>query len=347
MSILKKNAQSQAATKAATPAFEAGEDRGDVAVEENPASVSAGAAAANSGVTDVEHTETVRTVTRDDVTETKVSEVAAAGAAAALAKAATPKGEAKAEAKAPAAEAKQDAAPKAEDAAPAASQSTAVAVPQRKVLSNFLSGGKDIPNPLADLRDAFFKAGIPIDHSTFQRLRLDTGVIATSEGVEAGNYIELAVVSFNSTWTVGTGDDSEESKQHVRFSEDGKTIRGADDEDEHAGKTCVEYRDFLRDQGFEKAAVKEYLMVYGIAMDSEKKDFKFMNEIVALSLSPTSKPKFENYILNRAVKARMGKIKEDSGNPVVRFTSERVVGKQRSYFNLVSSDGLTAAPELA
>jgi hypothetical protein len=330
MSILKKNAQSQAATKAATPAFEAGEDRGDVAVEENPASVSAGAAAANSGVTDVEHTETVRTVTRDDVTETKVSEVAEAGAAAALAKAATPKGEAKAE-----------------DAAPAASQSTAVAVPQRKVLSNFLSGGKDIPNPLADLRDAFFKAGIPIDHSTFQRLRLDTGVIATSEGVEAGNYIELAVVSFNSTWTVGTGDDSEESKQHVRFSEDGKTIRGADDEDEHAGKTCVEYRDFLRDQGFEKAAVKEYLMVYGIAMDSEKKDFKFMNEIVALSLSPTSKPKFENYILNRAVKARMGKIKEDSGNPVVRFTSERVVGKQRSYFNLVSSDGLTAAPELA
>jgi hypothetical protein len=87
--------------------------------------------------------------------------------------------------------------------------------------------------------------------------------------------------------------------------------------------------------------------VFGIVMAADKADFQFMNEIICLSLSPTSKGKFDSYVINRAVKARMGKIKETSGNPVVRFTSERVKGKERSYFNLVPTDGLTEAPELA
>jgi hypothetical protein len=356
MSILKNKAQSQAAqeTKAAAqaPAFEAGEDRGgDTAVVEREVEASgANAGAEQGGVTDVQHTETVRSVPRAAApVETEVTEVvnakAAAGAAAALSKAAAPK-EAKVkqetEAAIPAAGEKGG------DKVEAAEvKTTAVAVPQRKVLSNFLSGGKDIPNPLADLRDAFAKAGIPIDYNTFQRLRVDAGIISTQDGKEAGTFLELAVVSYSSSWTVSAGDDSEEGKKAVRFSDDGLTIRGAGEDDEHDGKTCTEYRDWLRDNGFEKAAVKEYLNVFGIAMAAEKADFAFMNEIVSVSLSPTSKGKFDNYILNRAVKARMGKIKEDSGNPVVRFTTERTKGKDnKSYFNLLPSDGLTEAPQL-
>lgn len=347
MSILKKNAQSQAAQAAQTPAFEAGEDRGgDIAVVEREVEASgANTAGDQSGVTDVQHTETVRTVTRGAATETEVkpvvNEQAAAGAAAALSKASAPKeSKAKPDAEAaPATEAKVDA---------AETKTTAVVVPQRKVLSNFLSGGKDIANPLADLRDAFTKAGIPIDYNTFQRLRVDAGIISTQDGKEAGTFIELSVVSYSPSWTVTTGTDGEESKQHVRFSDDGKTIRGAGDEDDHAGKTCEEYRDWLRENGFEKAAIKEYMNVFGIAMAAEKSDFAFMNEIVSLSLSPTSKGKFDSYVINRAVKARMGKITEDSGNPVIRFTTDRTKGKDnKSYFNLVPTDGLTAAPELA
>jgi hypothetical protein len=343
MSILKSKA-TQAAAKN-TPAFEAGEDRGgDTAVEERPADTTG----ANTQVSDVEHTETVRTVKREEAEKitdvTPVNEAAQAGAAAALAKATDPAAkEAKSK---PAAD--EDKAPEAVKGDAAQAKTTAVAVPQRKVLSTFLSGSKDIPNPLADLRDAFANSGIPVDYNTFQRMRVDAGIIATKEGKEAGTFIELAIISYGSSWTVSSGDDSDEGNKAVRFSDDGKTIRGAGDDDEHDGKTCEEYRDHLREQGYEKASVKEYLNVFGIAVDAEKSDFAFMNEIVSLSLSPTSKGKFDSYVINRAVKARMGKVVEDSGNPVVRFTTERTKGKNdKSFFNLNPSDGKTAAPQLA
>jgi hypothetical protein len=208
MSIL-KSAKSQAQAAAQVPAFEAGEDRGgdDVAVAEREDATQANAAGANTGVQDVQHTETVVERKQPEPEVKQVSEQAAAGAAAALKKAATPKQEAKAEA-----------APAEQAAAPAAEQTTAVAVPQRKILSTFLSAGKDIPNPLADLKNAFMKAGIDIDYSTFQRVRPDTGVLSTPDGKEAGSWIELAIVSYGSSWTIGTGTDDEESKKHVRFS---------------------------------------------------------------------------------------------------------------------------------
>lgn len=214
-------------------------------------------------------------------------------------------------------------------------------------LKTFLNNGGGMVSPLADLENAFGKAGIEIDYSTFPRLRVDAGCIATPEGAEAGEWIEIQIVSYSPSWTVTPGVDGKEGKEHVRFSDDGKVTNPAGDADQFAGTALDEYREHLVSLGFEKASIKEYLVVYGLALDCEEADFAHKNEMVALSLAPESRKKFDSYKINRAIQAKMGRVVEKSGNPVVKFTSVRVSGKERSYFNLVPSHGVTEPIDLA
>lgn len=214
-------------------------------------------------------------------------------------------------------------------------------------LKTFLNGGGGVISPLKDLEGAFQKAGIEIDYSTFPRMRVDAGCIASPEGAEAGDFLELQVVSYSPSWTITTGVDGEEGKKHVRFSDDGETINAAGDADEFAGFSLQDYKAHLISLGFEKSSVKEYCVIHGLALDAQEADFAHLNEMVSLSLSPQSKKKFDSYVINRSIQARMGRVQETSGNPVVRWTVERVKGKDVSYFNLVPSHGKTAPVDLA
>jgi hypothetical protein len=290
-----------------------------------------------------EATAAIKTVTREQVAP------AAPEAEATGAKETTKQPEAavvKETEKQPAVEKAPEAAVVEEKQAPAASTSTAVVGAKPGVIKNFLSAGGGMVNPLVDLKDAFSKAGIATDYSTFPRLRVDAGCIASTEGAEAGDFIELQVLSYSSSWTVTTGDDSKDAKTHVRFSDDGKITNPAGDKDEWAGTELETYRDHLISLGFEKAAIKEYEVIYGLALDCQEADFAHKNEVVALALAPESRRKFDSYKINRALQARMGRVKETSGNPVVRWTSQRVTGKERSYFNLLPSHGIMAPVDL-
>jgi len=218
---------------------------------------------------------------------------------------------------------------------------------QSGAMKTILNSSSGAPSPLDDLENAFAKAGIETDYGTFPRLRLDAGVIASTEGNEAGTFIELQVISYSPSWTVATGTEGKEGKEHVRFSDDGKVTNSAGEKDEYAGTPLEEYRQILVDKGFEKASIKEYTAVFGIALDAQLPDFAHMNEVVSVSLAPESRKKFDSYKVNRKIAARMGKVQETSGNPVVRFTSVRVTGKERSYFNLLASHGVTAPVDLA
>ena len=214
-------------------------------------------------------------------------------------------------------------------------------------LKTMFSSNKGFVNPLADLKDAFAKNGIDVTYNTFPRLRVDSGHIATAEGKDAGEYVELQVISYGPTWTVTPGTDDESSKKLVRFSDDGKTIKAAGDDDEWGGKTTDEYKAHLQSLGHEKASLKEYTVLYGIALDAQEAGFSHMNEMVSLQLAPQSKEKFNSYIMNRGIAARMGRIVETSGHPVVRFTTERAKNASgKSYFNVISSHGKTAPVDL-
>lgn len=233
-----------------------------------------------------------------------------------------------------------------EDTAQASKSTAVLKRDEAGKLPTLFSSKKNTPSPLAELKGIFEANGVHVEYGMFPQLRVDAGLIATKEGEEAGNWLELQVLSYGPTWTVATGTDDEESKKWVRFSSDGKTINPIGDGDDFGGWTCEDYVKHLRDQGFEKASKKEYCIVYGMAVDAEQKDFKFMSEVVSLQLAPQSKGKFDSYVLSRTLRARMGKIVENNAHPVVRFTTERVKGKERSYFNILASDGKTAPADL-
>lgn len=229
----------------------------------------------------------------------------------------------------------------------ASAKTSVLARTEGGALKTMFSSSKGFVNPLADLKDAFVKNGIEVTYKTFPRLRVDSGHIATAEGKDAGEYVEIQVISYGPTWNVSPGGDDETTKKLVRFSDDGKTIKAAGDDDEWGGKTVDEYKAHLLSLGYEGVSLKEYTVVYGIALDAQEADFAHMNEVVALQLAPQSKDKFNSYIMNRGIAGRMGRIVETSGHPVVRFTTERAKSANgKSYFNVVPSHGKTAPVDL-
>src|SRR5580700_4617027 len=80
-------------------------------------------------------------------------------------------------------------------------------------LKTLFSGGPAAVSPLKDLENAFQKNEIDVSYDTFPRLRIDAGCIATAEGKEAGDFIELQIISYSPSWTVTTGVDGDESKK--------------------------------------------------------------------------------------------------------------------------------------
>lgn len=258
--------------------------------------------------------------------------------------AAEPKPEVKAEEKA-AAEPKPE--PKAEEK-PAAKPEAASDAKMPSVLklgTHVLAKAGASANPFPALKDALKNSGIEYDYSTFPRYRNEAGVFTSGDDVEAGTYFELQVISYSSYWVVSPGSDdkSEKTKKAVRYSNDGKTINSIGEEDAYAGMTCDEYLNVLKsDMGYENASTKEYLEVFGFMLDAERADCKDLNTVVSLSLSPQSKSKFASFQTNRMFLVKTGRVKNLSANPVVRFTSVRQKGQDRTYYLSQAEEGKSA-----
>lgn len=209
---------------------------------------------------------------------------------------------------------------------------------QAKPLTHLMAAGSNI-SPLKDLEKVFEKQGIEVDFNTFPRYRDDKGTIGDTAGNEAGSWVELMVVSWSDSWMVAPGDDSEKAKEFVRYSRDGLTIRS---EDDWNGKTCDEYVTYLRDEmGYEKAGVRKYTNIYGMLVAAEQDDCPGLQQVIQLALAPTSGAAWQSYMVNRTLRARMGLVKETTGNPVVRFTSHRVKGSKNTFFKLDVTEGVT------
>ena len=224
----------------------------------------------------------------------------------------------------------------------AAAEQPAAAVPsilpQGKPPAHLLAAGSNV-SPLRDLKGALEAQGIDIVYNTFPRYRDDKGVIGDVDGNEAGGWVELMVISWSDSWTITPGDDSDKAKEALRYSKDGRTINS---EDEWNGRECEEYVNYLRDSmGYEKAAVKKYTNIFGMMVAAEQDDCPGLQQVVQLALAPTSGAGWEAYLVNRAMRARMGMVKETTGNPVVRFTTNRVKNAKNTFYKLVPSEGVT------
>ena len=228
--------------------------------------------------------------------------------------------------------------PAAETAPAAQSAATPSILPAGKPLGHLLSAGSNI-SPLRDLKGALEAQGVELVYNTFPRYRDDKGVIGDVDGNEAGGWVEVMVISWSDSWTCTPGDDSDKAKECLRYSKDGHTIHSDDDWN---GKTCEEYVEYMRDQlGYEKASVKKYTNVYGMLVAADQADCAGLQQIIQLSLAPTSGAAWEAYMVNRAMRARMGMVQETTGNPVVRFTSHRVKNAKNTFYKLNPTEGTT------
>lgn len=189
-----------------------------------------------------------------------------------------------------------------------AAASAAVAIPRNTALST--SSGPLVP-ALSDLKEAF-----RVDWDTFKRLVAGLGSIDDEDENDLGSWIEMHLFSWQYNWEVVPGSQDEEAKKHLGYSSDGETI-------DATGISVADHLDHLRSIGYDKASVKQKLVLVGSLVASEKPS-ALVGETVQFSLAPQSRKTFERYCFDRTVKARL------SGSPVegaerIRITAYKKV----------------------
>lgn len=208
----------------------------------------------------------------------------------------TPGQRLKAAADARAAAAAAETATKAEPKTKPTSGSTAVA----PAAGTQLAPAAPMVNPLEPLKNAFF-----VEFDTLRSLKITSGnVVDQQTGKALGDLVGLELLSYQDQWVVSPGVDGDAGKEHVRYSDDGKTTS--------KGENCDEYLQQLKDSGFDEAKISKRLVICGSLFDIGEKGRKTLPDmqdtLVQLSLAPTSKAGFDRYMMDQAFKIRKGLI---------------------------------------
>lgn len=167
----------------------------------------------------------------------------------------------------------------------AASTNTAVAAAK----STAVGAARSLVDPLKGLENAF-----RVEYDTLRNLVITNGNVMDKDTNKAlGDVIGMELLSFQSQWVVSPGVDGEEAKEHVRYSDDGKTTS--------KGEDCNEYLADLKAAGYPDAKISERTVICGSIFEPGKmKDMK--DSLVQINLPPTSKAAFQRYRMDQAFK---------------------------------------------
>ena len=142
-----------------------------------------------------------------------------------------------------------------------------------------------------------------IDWGVLPRLVATQGQLRDGDKNRYGEHVIFSLLSYRDYWVVSPGDDSQEAKEYVRYSDDGVTL--TDD-----GRDVNEYLNELRVvHGYEKAAKKQYTSLIGILEEADAPKEKAednIGQMVEVSLSPQSRKSFQAYLLQRTVQVARG-----------------------------------------
>jgi hypothetical protein len=202
----------------------------------------------------------------------------------------------------------------------AKSPSAAVAAPA--ATGGQVAKAKPMVNPLETLKNAF-----PLEFDTLRQLVITNGNITDkSTGRVLGVSMGAEILTFQDQWVVSPGVDGDEAKEHVRYSDDGKTTT--------KGEDIADYIEKLRGIGYEKANLSERV-VLGLAItELSAKGKKEMPELegtlAQVSLPPTSKATFKRYQMDQAFKIGKGFVQPE-GAQVVRIDCDVVTRGSMSW----------------
>ncbi len=197
---------------------------------------------------------------------------------------------------------RQSAAPevKAEDPAPAAAPSASREVAAAK--SNAVAKSIMSHDPTAALENA-----LTVQYDTLTQIMVTNGNVVLREGKELmGDHVGLELISFQNHWVCSPGGKSndDESKEFLKFSDDGKTVRDT-------GESLTEAVQRAKDAGYPEARIVERMILVG-ALVYPGKDKKgqrldeLQDELVQIDLAPRSMNNFKAFRANAAFKVSRG-----------------------------------------
>lgn len=143
----------------------------------------------------------------------------------------------------------------------------------------------------------------PVGFGEGVRLVGSNGNVMDNDKKLLGDEITLLLLSWNKRWVISTGadQDDKEAKKAARYSTDGVTT--------NQGEDCKEYLQQLKDDGYEKASMKEYIDLFGLLQDS-KKESAHCGKSVTVALSPDSCKAFMGLRRDLVVMGITGKLPE-------------------------------------
>ena len=199
-----------------------------------------------------------------------------------------------------------DAAP---DAAPAATTAvapaatTAVAPPARA----FTAALVDLENVIKTEDIATLGPG------AFPKITVDLGGFLLDKK-DIGQKIRLEVISWNRRWVVSPGVQNAEANELVRFSMDNNVLQ-------NDTRTVKEYLEFLREEGYKDASIKEYYSLWGNLLYANGADVPPVDQkMVEIQLSPQSVSLFKAFQLEYGMKVSRGLLPSTN---VLELTSEK------------------------
>ena len=181
------------------------------------------------------------------------------------------------------------------------------------------SGGLGLVSPLDSL-----EGNIPPGELTFgsiPRYTASNGQVMDGDKKPVGSWIQIEPVSWNYTYMMAPGSNDEEAKEYLKFSYDGEMCTDGSMTLQQALKEAQE-------AGYDKAAIKKYIELFGIVLSAEKlqDDSPAMNKLAMLSLSPESVKAWNGFKVQAAVQIKMGRMNPED----MRVVTANVVVKTYS-----------------
>jgi len=176
------------------------------------------------------------------------------------------------------------------------------------------------PPVLDDIKDA-----MRVDFDTFIRLKAGVGDVQDNDGVSFGKVIEMTLVSWQDNWDVSPGEDSEEAKALVKYSDDGIVLNDG------TNMLVTDYVNQLKAADWKNANIKKKATLVGILEGAENGTHPvvaaLLGNVVALSLSSQGRKTFDRYRFDRTIKIQMGKASPEGAEKVTITAHAKKNGK--------------------
>lgn len=156
----------------------------------------------------------------------------------------------------------------------------------------------------------------------FPRITVGLDGFSRDKTKELGKKVAIEVLSWSYVWLVTTGEqNNDEANKLIRSSYDGKELKGGEG-------SVADYVKYLKEEGYDKTAVKQYAELYANLVWSEVGGDVASDEqeIVQVSLSPQTVGQWGRFMLEAGLRRAKGV--EDSN--IVTLTQEkRVIGSNK------------------